>query len=86
MNWNNLKFAFSECFDEENYSFRSEGDNFIWAAPKEFLSIDNRDEFIHYELVKRGDLYFVEFHQCYYLIVPINKIICHQFLLQQVYS
>ena len=62
MNWNNLKFAFSECFDEENYSFRSEEDNFIWAAPKEFLSIDNRDKFIHYELVKRGDLYFVEFH------------------------
>ena len=61
MNWNNLKFAFSECFDEENYSFREE-DNFIWAAPKEFLSIDNRDKFIHYELVKRGDLYFVEFH------------------------
>lgn len=60
--WDKLKNKFKICFDEQNYKFELEGKNYIWAAPIKIFNIENENGCIHYELVKRGDLYFIEFH------------------------
>ena len=60
--WYELKKSFENCFDKKDYTFKSEEKTYVWAAPQKFFDEENKSGCIHYELVKRGDLYFIEFH------------------------
>lgn len=61
MNDLSLKKSFKMCFDENGYFF-SDGEDHIFAAPKKISGIENNDSCIHYELLNRENLFFVEFH------------------------
>ncbi len=53
-----LSEDFKECFPDDRFLYKSDGLTWIYAAPRG-LTVNNA---IHYELIRRGSLFFVEFH------------------------
>ena len=54
--FDNLKKAFRSCFKETDFHFSGNCNTYIFAAPQKL------NELVHYELIKRGEQYFIEFH------------------------
>lgn len=58
VNFESLKVKFIEKFPSDQFNFKDDGKSWVYAAPEGITDNDS----IHYELIQRGSLFFVEFH------------------------